>query len=184
MSTLHSCGAVHIEVGGEGRCTECFFHVPTQGHRACCSGTAPIEPPSIWTDSFLENVRRRKSAQTGRYDPGAIHEWLDAKPPKRSSLADAAQPGGNPRYVAAAIRADLERLAATHEGRRNSTLHAVACNVFEFVKAGHADEAAVRAELERIAAAIGLGHHEIQSTLRSAWNKVGPRHVPVPRGAA
>jgi hypothetical protein len=60
------------------------------------------------------------------------------------------------------------------------TLHAVACNVFEFVKGGHAD-AGIRAELERIATANGLPDSEIQSTLRSAWQRVSPRDVPAPK---
>lgn len=93
-----------------------------------------------------------------------------------------ASPGGNPRYVETAIRSDLERLAAATEGVRNDTLLRVACNVFEFVKGGHADESAARAELTRISAANGLPGWEIENTLRSAWNRVGPRTVPAPDG--
>jgi hypothetical protein len=55
----------HITVTGPGRCEGCSFHVATQGHRAGCDGTAPIEPPSIWTDNFLENMRRLKALETG-----------------------------------------------------------------------------------------------------------------------
>jgi hypothetical protein len=32
----------HITVVGPGRCTACSFHVPTQGHRPGCDGTAPV----------------------------------------------------------------------------------------------------------------------------------------------
>jgi hypothetical protein len=52
--------------------------------------------------------------------------------------------------------------------------------VFEFVKGGHADETIARAELERVATAIGLGENEIQKTIESAWGHVEPCTVPAP----
>lgn len=120
--------------------------------------------------SFLQRVAALDGAQPRAQRPAA-------------KIADIAQPGRNPGYVAAAVRADLDRLTAAHEGVRNHTLFAVACNVFEFVKAGHADESVARAELERRATAIGLPHSEIHATLRSAWQKVEPRSVPAPSSA-
>jgi hypothetical protein len=177
--------AATITVHGPGRCTECSFHVDTQGHREGCSGTAPVEPPPD-SRTFLERVRARQKREADE-----IHRWLDGtpgepygSPPAPRPLTGAAQPGRNPAYVKAAIEADIQRLADATEGTRNSTLHAVACNVFEFVKGGHANEAVARAQMERIAAAIGLMDSEIQSTLRSAWNKVGARDVPAPTGVA
>jgi predicted PhzF superfamily epimerase YddE/YHI9 len=86
--------------------------------------------------------------------------------------------------VAAAIKGELEKLAAADQGTRNHTLYVAACNVFEFVKGGHADEVASRAELKRIAGAIGLEDREIRATVDSAWQHVGPRDVLAPRGAA
>jgi hypothetical protein len=124
------------------------------------------------TVTFLERLQARK---------------LPPEPPQRGrprSITAIAQPGHNPRYVDAAILAELNRLAATTEGTRNQTLIAVACNVFEFVKGGHANKNACRAELEFIATAIGLTDHEIQATLRSAWDRVKPRAVPAPGSAA
>jgi hypothetical protein len=84
---------------------------------------------------------------------------------KRIATEHVAHPGQNPRYVAAAISRDLEVLAAAVEGVRNDTLLKVACNIFEFVRGGHANEAGAYAELERIAGAIGLPDREIHSTL-------------------
>ncbi|MGO8937368.1 MAG: hypothetical protein ACLQLO_09625 [Mycobacterium sp.] len=165
----------HITVRGPGRCTECSFHVATQGHRECCSRTAPVQANKPVTDTrtFQQRVAERFAPERTPRQP--------SKPDFSEAIAP---PGSNPKYVGAAIRADLDRLAATTEGTRNDTLIAVACNVFEFVKAGHADETAARAELERIATAIGLGHSEIRTTLRSAWQRVGPRNVPAPAGVA
>lgn len=125
-----------------------------------------------WTDNFLENSRRIKaSTETQEANPGP--GWIDAAPP-----------GGNSTYVRAAIGTELQRLASSREGSRNDTLLRVACNVFELVKGGHANQAAADAELTRIAVAIGLQQSEIRATLRSAWERVGPRDVPSPRGAA
>jgi hypothetical protein len=174
MRAIHSCGVRLIEMGGPGRCTECSFHVATQGHRDCCSGTALIQPPSPCTDNFIENIRRRKAG--ARETPAATTS--------RPRPANVAQPGANPGYVAAAIRRELGRLAGAVEGTRNDTLNRVAFAVFGFVKGGHADEQAARAELERIASVIRLSHNEIQATLGSAWTSAVPRDVPAPRGAA
>ena len=166
MSTVHSCGVRHIALGGPGRCTECSFHVATQGHRDCCSGTAPIEPASPDTGDFIENVRRRKA--------GAREIPTTSRPRPRHI----AQAGSNPAYVLAAINRELGRLAEAVQGTRNDTLNRVAFAVFGFVKGGHADEQAARAELDRIASVIGLPHDEIQATLRSAWDGAKPREVP------
>lgn len=97
---------------------------------------------------------------------------------------DFAPPGGNPVYVQKAVNAELTKLAAAQEGCRNDTLHKVACCIFEFAKGGHVDQAAAWAELRRLAATIGLQHNEIEATLRSAWNRVGPRKVPAATGSA
>ncbi|MGH3556431.1 primase alpha helix C-terminal domain-containing protein [Mycobacterium sp.] len=97
----------------------------------------------------------------------------------RGTYTAFAPAGGNPAYVKAALDADFAKLAAAQEGCRNDTLHRVACNVFEFVKGGHVNHDAAWTELRR-AAAIGLHDREIEGTLRSAWNRVGPRDVPAP----
>ena len=147
-----------------------------QPHRA---GVSRLQARLLKPDSltFLERITQRRRELNG--------EPNRCPPPRRTEdTGDIAQPGHNPAYVAAAIRGDLHRLAAATEGSRNHTLHSVACNIFEFVKGGHANEIAARAELERIATAIGLGHYEIQATLRSAWGRVGPRSVPAPGSVA
>jgi hypothetical protein len=185
---------------GRPRCDEC--------HEARIQATVvPDDAQSVpeWTDDFVENTRRlsfvervtsrqlfdqlaARRADTrsfiARLEEWAGHTERSTQPRRRTEVGDIAQPGTNPAYAATAIRADLERLAAATEGVRNHTLIAVACNVFEFVKAGHADGPACRAEIERIANAIGLPDREIQTTLRSAWGRVGPRSVPAPAGVA
>jgi hypothetical protein len=104
--------------------------------------------------------------------------------------------GHNPTYVAAAIRNELGRLAAAPNGWRNRTLNRAAFAVFQFVKAGHANEDAVRAELDRIATATGLtrctqpwcsppgSRCEIHQTIDSAWKAATPRDIPAAGAAA
>lgn len=124
-------------------------------------------------------VRQLRDAGHGDLlNSGEVHR---AKQPEYASAPlRVAAPGKNPVYVAAAIRSDLERLAAAAKGCRNDTLLRVACNVFEFVKGGHADQSTAVAELERIAGAVGLPHSEIHTTLRSAWQRTKARDVPAP----
>jgi hypothetical protein len=104
----------------------------------------------------LENRRRSKAAAAAREIPDEMWRYFGHTPPdaattSRTRPADVAQPGKNPAYVAAAIRAELDKLAATREGSRNHTLLTVACNIFEFVKGGpRVNPVAVRAMLNRI----------------------------------
>lgn len=189
--------AGHITVRGPGRCTECSFHVATQGHRVSCSGTAPVaaELDPEWEKLDLFGRLERRAAddpKTYEMCHGPIKRAADriraqregTLPPARPANTTIAAPGTNPAYVAASITKELNRLAAATEGHPNATLCSVACAVFEFVKGGHADETRARAELERIALAIGLGDGEIKATFTHTWNRVGPRDVPAPGLAA
>lgn len=126
-----------------------------------------------WAQLPAETVQRIHDAIEADRRRWAIEHSITTR-----AAAETAPPGGNPEYVHAAVRADLDKLAAATEGARNDTLLRVSCNVFEFVKGGHAEHDPVWAELRRIAGVIGLDHTEIESTLRSAWGRVGPRSVP------
>ncbi len=185
-----------ITVRGPGRCTACSFHVATQGHREGCDGTAPVAPdldPEWGRLGFVERLAHRAVDDPAIYSRGngqlqqkadRLRVERDGNPqPKQSPATGFEAPGANPTYTSAAIRAELQRLASATEGTRNDTLHRTACAVFGFVKGGHANGTATRAELERIAVAIGLEPSEIRATLRSAWRRVEPRRVPAPRGA-
>lgn len=50
-----------ITVRGPGRCTECSFHVATQGHRDSCSGTAAVLPDEV-NSTFLERLQAFRGA--------------------------------------------------------------------------------------------------------------------------
>lgn len=124
---------------------------------------------------FAQRVQEAIAADAARWHAEQL--TVDA----RREAGEIAGPGENPDYVHQALNAELSKLSAAREGCRNDTLLRVACNVFEFVKGGHAHEAATWAELRRLAAAIGLQHQEVEATLRSAWHRVGPRNVPARR---
>jgi hypothetical protein len=60
----------------------------------------------------------------------------DTPGPTRSTGRPITRPGGNPVYVAAGIRRELDHLAAAVKGNRNDTLNVAAFAVFGFVKGG------------------------------------------------
>jgi hypothetical protein len=100
-----------------------------------------------------------------------------ATPVANSRPTVPATPGALRRYVERAMDAELAKLAAATKGTRNTDLHDVACNIYEFVKAGYGTRQSATAELTRIANAIGHDG-DTKATLNSAWNKVGPRQLP------
>jgi hypothetical protein len=159
-------------------------HTPPVPYPPHCINTPPPWPNDSYerTDNFIENSRRLKAA-AAREIPDEMWKYFGHTPPgagktSHSRPVKIAQPGGNPVYTAAAIRGELDALAATTEGSRNDTLNIAAFSIFGFVKGGHADEALALAELKRVATAIGLSDSEIRTTLRSAWNGAKPREVP------
>jgi hypothetical protein len=125
--------------------------------------------PANWHEmGFIARVEWRKAQRGGELATPAA----TSRPP-----TVAAAPGANRRYVEKAMDDELDKLAAATKGTQNTVLHAVACNIFEFVKAGYGTRHAAVAELTRIADAIGHDG-DTPGTLRSAWNKVEARQVP------
>jgi len=122
-------------------------------------------PPGWDAMGFLARVAHRKREQQP-----AAHST-----PRPPTIP--ANPGALRRYVERAMDAELDRLAAAPKGCQNTILHAVACNIFELVKAGFGSRHAAVQELTRIADAIGHDG-DTNATLNSAWNKVGPRQLP------
>jgi len=165
------------------------IHCPTCGPVITCPHTLfHVVPPRpahdsaispAWTDDFIDNLRREDAAHPEtRAVAEYFHGNLDAPPTPPARPAVATAPGANPAYVSAALGRELATLAAAAPGSRNHTLNVVAFNVFGFVKGGHADKQACWAELERIAAIIGLDDREIRGTLASAWRASEARQVP------
>lgn len=160
-------------------CGPCIVCPHTMFYASIIGGTFTANDDRSFRQRMDDRRRREAAAAGGPVEPPAA-----ASRPRSVAIA---QPGGNPAYVAAAIRKELDGLAALPAvpNARNATLNNVALKVFGFVKGGHADKQACWDELKRIGSAIGLTDSEMvgfdgaHGTLGSAWNGATPRQVPV-----
>jgi predicted P-loop ATPase len=93
-------------------------------------------------------------------------------------------PGGG--YVAAAVRGELDRVAAAVEGSRNETLNRAAYSLGQLVGGGVLGEEEARTALERAGLSARLAEHEVKATTRSGIEagKQEPRGVPERSGSA
>ena len=78
-----------------------------------------------------------------------------------------------PWYVRAAIVAECENLAGTSEGDRNNALNRAAYSLSRFVKSGEAQAGPLIEALRMSAGHAGLGDHEIDATIESAFRAQG-----------
>lgn len=103
-------------------------------------------------------------------------------PPRTASTPAAPRPAtnGNTPYGLAALDREITDLATAVEGTRNNTLIKVAMQLYELVNGGELDAGTVDDQLRHTARQIGLGDHEIDTTLRSAHTRTAgaARHAP------
>jgi hypothetical protein len=93
-----------------------------------------------------------------------------APPATRAVVAGPA--GRDPhKRAAAALAAEVARVAVARSEQRNKTLFQAAANLFEIVNTGYLDEVQVRAELTAAGMAVGLGEREIAQTLDAQWRR-------------
>ena len=76
--------------------------------------------------------------------------------------------GSNPAYVDAAIRRELEAVAAAVEGTRNDTLNRAAFNVGTLVAGGEIAASEAASALQAAAVGAGLSESEARATIASA----------------
>lgn len=154
-----------IDVRGEGGYVVVPPSLHTSGHRYAWTGRTPPAQLPNW---LLDVLDRRGDRRT----PTVVHE------PSTPPLDGARQQ----RYATAALRAELAGLAAAVEGTRNATLNRAAFSLGQLVGAGLLDHDEVAAELERVAADIGLGITEIRRTVASGLSAGlnQPRAIPDP----
>ena len=101
--------------------------------------------------------------------PGWLLTWLSPAPtagPAWTMPAASHQPKP---YIVAAIESECLVLASTAPGRRNEVLNTAAFKLARLVATGNADATPVVRALALAAAAAGLGAHEIERTLLSAF---------------
>lgn len=115
-----------------------------------------------WTDWFAEPVDL----------PGWMADRL-RKPPSPAAPAYQYAPAsiGHPnRYVAAALRAQCQRVADARQGERNERLFLASCSLGELVGAGLLAPEQAGQHLLRAALAKGLGEGEARPTILSGLN--------------
>lgn len=103
-----------------------------------------------------------------------------AKPAHRGVVASPMLAGDPDHpYLAAALAAEVEKVAAAVEGTRNATLNEAAFSLGTLVAAG-LDESTIRAELTEAATAAGLDSREIDRTIGSGIGAgmAEPRAIP------
>jgi len=83
-------------------------------------------------------------------------------------------------YAKAALGRELDKLARTIEGARNTQLNASAFALGQLVGAGALDRGEVEARLADVARQIGLGEREVRATIRSGLDSgmKEPRAIP------
>ncbi|WP_428963924.1 bifunctional DNA primase/polymerase [Micromonospora fluostatini] len=117
-------------------------------------------------------------------DPAPLPAWLAGllTPPPRPAhrpVAVALPPDRRGRYLAAAIRRQVDHLTSATEGGRNDALFASAVALGQLAAGGALTEDDVYAVLEPAALSTGLRHGEIARTIASGL-RVGarqPRHL-------
>lgn len=118
--------------------------------------------------------------------PTAWRDRIIKPPPQpRQAVGNPALPGRNPAYVKAALDGELARLGEAVVGDseygRRPTLFKVACKVFAFAKAGHADTAGLRNLLHDWASSHGFDEKDTERQLDNAWNLAEAKDIPQPQ---
>lgn len=139
-----------------------------------------VAPPSvhpsgrvyIWRDHVPEGGLPTLSPRWGELlAPPAPRSPIPAAPPP-ADLARAE------RYGLAALRAELDALAAVEPGGRNDALNSASFSVGQLIASGCLGYDHAVGELARVGTEIGLGPSEVEATIRSGI-EAGGRH---PRG--
>ena len=110
-----------------------------------------------------------------------VPEWLAkiVKPPRSEKTGAARSHVYNPNaprppwYVRAAIISECENLAASSDGDRNNALNRAAYSLSRFVRSGEAQAGPLIEALRISAGHAGLGDHEIDATIESAFRARG-----------
>jgi len=130
-----------------------------------------VVPPSVHPNG--NRYRWVAGRSPHELDPPLAPTWLldlvaPLPKPRRKPKVEPSEIRGE-RYVRAAFRAAVDRVARCPGGDRNNTLNAEAWSIAKFVRAGKLDYEAWHAVFFEAATAAGLDAIEAERTLRSAW---------------
>ena len=142
-----------------------YIVVPPSTHASGDSyrwtGRVPPAPPPPWLVSLLDRTRTQDVVVV---DAPAV--------PRHEGSREQG-------YATSALHRELTRLASAAQGTRNDTLNRAAFNLGQLAAAGLLDRNQVTADLERVAARIGLGPAEARRTIASGL-AAGHRHPRTP----
>jgi Bifunctional DNA primase/polymerase, N-terminal len=157
----------HFYFTGQGRSSAGRIapHVDTRG-----AGGYTVLPPSIHVSGLV--YRWIDPEMTPAPVPAWLLEALERSQPADSSVGERRRlPDGTPftSYGRSAIAAISREMAATPEGKRNSTLNGLAYRCGRLSAAGQLAEQVARRDLVAAAIEAGLGPEEAEATFRSGF---------------
>ena len=158
---LEGIGADHVEIRHFGHLTMLPGSVHPSGGTYQFVGRQPIEAPAR---IYASTILRAYADVT-----------IEKEKPERTSNRVLAFTS-NAQYANAAMRNEMNRLATVGKGRRNDALNECAFNLGQLVASGDLNETEVFDNLTAVATGIGLGHIEIEKTIRSGV-KNGREHT-------
>lgn len=139
----------------------------------------------LWTPRATVDGVTRGAAVVIVRGPYTLAELADHAPPEApkpppprqwkpgSKTSAATSPSGATPYGAAALKAEIERVAGATEGERNNTLFRAAANVIELENGAQLPSGTAEAELVTAAVSAGLTGKEAQRTVKSARKRIG-----------
>ena len=158
----------HVELRAQGH----YALLPSPGgrYRFLVGGDLPSQAPAMVTPAALLMA----------YDLVTVAETAAPSPAPATPRASAAPVGRYTRYAQAALDRELDELARTREGARNSQLNRAAYALGQLVGAGALERSDVESLLESTALAIGLDPHETRATVKSGLDAGAktPRELP------
>jgi Bifunctional DNA primase/polymerase, N-terminal len=134
------------------------------------SGGYIVAPPSIHPGGaqYIWSSGHAPGQLEIAHAPEWLLELLGPQPTQRPSPAIRGQEiVKGARYALAALRREVEAVAAAPRGQRNTTLNRAAYSLGQLVASGVLDQAATVRLLAGAALAVGLSSREVECTLRS-----------------
>lgn len=138
-------------------------------------GGSIVMPPSVLADGRRYQWRRNGARAFADAPAWLVSAALPPPPPPRPEPRQA--PRDLDRYIAAAIRQELDAVTGAANGTRNCTLNRAAFAIGSFVRAGVVPDDWAASELEQRALAAGLSSIEARRTIASAFRAAEPREI-------
>lgn len=152
----------HIDFRGDGGYVVApgSMHASGRPYRFVDESKRMVDLPT-WALNW--RIAKIKPIEVEPAGQGQAEKIIEPPKPPLASLN-----GKTPKYVEAALRAEVARVANAAKGSRNAALNRAAFSLYQLAGAGVLDESTVATELGQAARSIGLEDTEIEKTLKSA----------------